>query len=78
VKTLGAIAAVLLLLTLVTIGGHDAALASTFTPTDYSVTLLGNAASANSSFTVAYTLDSPNALEEAHVSFIPSAWGVAE
>lgn len=76
-KITGVFAALLFLLALVSIGSHDAAFATTFTATDYSVTLSSSSASANSSYTVTFTVDSPHSLDEAHVSFIPSAWSVA-
>jgi hypothetical protein len=76
-KTAGALAALLFLLTLISIGSHDLALATTFTPTENSVTLSNSTPSANSNFTVTYTLDSPSSMEDVHLSFIPPAWSVA-
>lgn len=75
-KTTGAFAALLFLLALA-LGSHDAVQGSSFTPIDHNVTLSNSATSANSAFTVTFTLDSPHALDEAHISFIPAAWGVA-
>jgi len=75
-KTTGAFAALLFLLALA-LGSHDAALGSSFTPIDHTAILSNPATSANSTVTVGFTLDSPHALDEAHVSFIPSAWSVA-
>ncbi|HET8943775.1 MAG TPA: thrombospondin type 3 repeat-containing protein [Dehalococcoidia bacterium] len=72
----GAFAALLFLLALAAIGGHDAARATSFVPIDHTVSLSDSAASANSDLTVSITLDSPAALDQTHVSFIPSAWSV--
>ncbi|HET9476932.1 MAG TPA: thrombospondin type 3 repeat-containing protein [Dehalococcoidia bacterium] len=73
----GAFAALLFLLALAAISSHDAARATSFVPIDHTVALANAAPSANSSLTVSITLDSPAALDQAHVSFIPSAWSVA-
>jgi len=77
VKKNGAFAALLFLLAVTALGNHDSAIASTFSPTDYAITLSNTTPSANANVTVAYTLDSPNALEAAHISFIPLGWTVA-
>ena len=63
--------------TLVAVGSRDDALAGTFVPTTYDIVISNNAVSANSNFTVEFELDSPQALEAAHVSFIPADFGVA-
>ena len=77
VKTTGTFAAIVFVIALLAIGSRDAALATTFTPTANSVTLSNPATSANSNLTVTYTLDAPNAMQDVHLSFIPSAWSVA-
>jgi hypothetical protein len=58
------------------VGGRDAA-ATSFTPISYLVTVANPALSANSNIVVDYTIDSPDSLASAHVSFLPSAFGVA-
>lgn len=77
-KTTGVFAALLFVLGFVVIGAHDTALASSFVPTDHTVTLSSSAVSANASLTGSFSLDSPNSLPEAHISFIPAAWSVAD
>ncbi len=75
-KSVAAVAGLLLSLAVLTLGGRDTG-ATSFTPTLHSVTLSNPATSANSDITVDYTLEPPNALEASHVSFLPSAFGVA-
>jgi len=70
-------AALLFVLALLAIGGHDTALATSFAPTNHTVTLANAATSVNSTLTDTFTLDSPNSLQEAHISFIPADWTVA-
>ena len=76
-KFIAATAALSLLLVLLSIAGRDAANASSFAPTNYAITLSNSSPSANANVAVDYQLDSPNALEDMHISFIPSAFGVA-
>src|SRR5574341_794579 len=71
-----AIAALSLLVALVSFGGHGPARATTFAPA-YTVTLANSALSANSNITVEYELESPHARPTHQLSFIPSAFGVA-
>lgn len=75
-KIIGGSAALLVLLILASGGAGDLARATTLVPT-YSVTLTNSAPSANSNITVDYLADSPDSFESHHVSFIPSAFGVA-
>ncbi len=76
-KTIGLSAALLVLLVLISIGSRDIARATTFTPTGYTVNLSNSAVSAADDITVSYTLDTPSALDDVHLSFLPSAFGVA-
>src|SRR5438105_15932814 len=77
VKIIGTIPGLFLLLFVISVSGGNPAGATSFTPTEYTVTLAGSTPSANSDLTVDYKLDSPNSLEAAHISFIPSSFGVA-
>lgn len=77
VKRIGALAALFLVpAALLLIGGGDSAEASAFTPT-YDVTLTNSTPSSPANINVIYEIDSPAVLESAHVSFIPSDFGVA-
>ncbi len=75
-KIIGVSAALLILLILASAGVRDLARATTLVPT-YSATLSNSTLSFNSNVTVDYLADSPDSLESHHVSFIPSAFGVA-
>lgn len=76
-KTTATIAGLLLSLSLIlALGGGDAT-ATSFTPTGHLVSLADSAASANSSISVEFTIDSPHALVDSHASLIPSAFTVA-
>lgn len=58
-------------------GARDQAYATSFSPT-YNVTVNDTSVSANSNIFVEYELDSPDALESTHVSFLPAGFGVAD
>ena len=76
-KTFATIAGLLVTLgAIVGLGARDA-VGTSFTPTAYVVNVTNPALSANSNITVDFTLDSPHALAQAHASFIPSAFAVA-
>jgi hypothetical protein len=57
--------------------GGGSAVATSFAPTGYLVTVSNTATSANSNISVDYTLDSPSSKAATHASFLPSAFGVA-
>ena len=76
-RAIGSVAGLLMSASILLLGAGNEATATSFAPTGYLVTVANTALSANSNITVDYTLDSPNSLESAHVSFIPSAFGVA-
>lgn len=75
-KKIGLVAALLSLYLLVA-GASDTTHATTITPT-FTVSLSNASAGANSNINYDYVVDSPDALEAIHVSFIPSEFGVAD
>jgi hypothetical protein len=76
VKIITALAATLALVLIVAAGGHDSVKATTFSPT-FVVSLSSSAVSANANITLEREIDSPQSRDARHVSFIPSAFGVA-
>lgn len=75
-KKIGIVAAILLAFVVISNGGGSVQ-ATTFAPT-YAVTLSDATAGANANISVDFDVDSPDALENAHLSFIPSDFGVAD
>lgn len=72
-KTIGAIAALAIVITLSSV---DVARSSSFVAT-LSVSLSDSAPGANAAISVDYDVDSPHAMPAFHMSFIPPAFGVA-
>ncbi len=75
-KIIGGLAALALLITVVSLSGRDSARATAYSPT-YTVSLTSGAVSANANITITHELDSPQARPATHLSFIPSAFTVA-
>ena len=76
-KTSATIAGLLFALGLLMTWGGGNAVATSFAPTGYIVSVANTATSANSNISVDYTLDSPNSKAARHASLLPSAFGVA-
>jgi hypothetical protein len=75
-KKIGVVGGLFASVIALSLAGSDSS-ATSFTPTNYLVTLNSSAVSANSNITVDYTLESPNAFAGTHVSFLPSAFGAS-